>query len=692
MRNLFGGRKSGQTTIMLAVLCVTISAICMPASAQAPVSPPALVGPSNTGDSPGTLHPVESETTLQPLLPSDSDPAATAAMPGMLQPTSADESETTPEAITPAVGEEESSNQQPLKPIPQTTGTSEPPTKQASIEPASFKNVIPGATTLDDVEKEWGAPKKITKLDGMPVRLYSVAPFNKIEVRFFNDTVMSIVIRFDKSFPASVVQRELELTDIRPVVVSDEGGEVLGQVYPERGVLFAFDMGQVVPAGGEYKVSQIILEPITAEPFILRAETLLDTYVDLAHQDLNEALKREPNNARAHWLQARVLVSMGVLDKAEASVSKAVRLEPTSGRFHLTHARILGQTSRVDEAVVQAKKAIDLSKNNPQIRAAAYCLLGDLTASGMKPNYGLAIEYHQKAIGAAATLVQDENPAVRLAVKQTLVDAHLGAAYDVAWGKWKDKDAAVNRWLGLAKKLAEDIDENESGAGDQRFRVTTRALGACVGLRGQISPADWADEAIILGNELIDSCKDPVRASQLRWDLGMALYDALQTHQMRDEHDLALQYGTKAAEYFEAASPAQQTAASEYLLGRLYFRLGAIYAIRDQNHTVAVTWYDKAAPLLTKKPSQGTDLGRHGETLVSMGVSYWKVGKKNSAITLTEMGVGLMEQAVQQGRLNKNALATPYQNLVSMHRQAGKDESAQKYERLVEAIRGTRTQ
>jgi len=691
MRNLFGGRKSGPTVLM-AVLCVTISAFGTIASAQT-TGGPAYVIPVDTGDAPAMLQPLVGEKPLQPLLPPAGVPAAISETPGLLRPASVDESETTGDVITSAVGEEEAETEvEPLKPIPQKPEVVASPTKQASIEPASFKGVIPGATKLDDVEKAWGAPRKITKLDGMPVRLYSVAPFNKIEVRFYNDTVMSIVIRFDKSFPASIVQRELELTDIRPVVVTDERGEVLGQVYPERGVLFAFDMGQVEPIGGDYKVSQIILEPITAEPFVLRAETLLDTYVDLAHQDLDEALKREPNNGRAHWLLARVLVSKGIMDKAEQSVSTAVRLEPASGRFHLTHARILGQTGRVEEAVAQAKRAVELSKSNPQIRAAAYCLLGDLTTSGAKPDYGLAIDYHQKAIGAAATLVQDENPAVRLAVKQTLVDAHLGAAYDVAWGKWKDKDAAVNRWLGLAKKLADDIDANESGAGDQRFRVTTRALGACVGLRGLISPAQWADDAIELGDELIESLDDPVRVSQLRWDLGMALYDALQTHQMRDEHELALQYGTKAAEYFEAASPAQQTAATEYLLGRLYFRLGAIYAIRDQNHTAAITWYQKAAPLLTKKPGRGADLGRHGETLVSMGVSYWKVGRKNSAITLTELGVELMEQAVQQGRLSRKSLATPYQNLVSMHRQAGKDESAEKYQRLVEAVRGTRTQ
>ena len=59
----------------------------------------------------------------------------------------------------------------------------------------------------------------------------------------------------------------------------------------------------------------------------------------------------------------------------------------------------------------------------------------------------------------------------------------------------------------------------------------------------------------------------------------MALYDAVQICQMRSDHDTALKYGEQAAEYLAKANRRKPSPSSAFLLGRLYFRLGAIHAI-----------------------------------------------------------------------------------------------------------------
>ena len=59
-----------------------------------------------------------------------------------------------------------------------------------------------------------------------------------------------------------------------------------------------------------------------------------------------------------------------------------------------------------------------------------------------------------------------------------------------------------------------------------------------------------------------------------------------------------------------------------------------------------------------------------------MGVSYWETGQHKKAVELTERGLTLMEQAVQQGRLPKPTLGVPYGNLAWMHRQLGEKEQA----------------
>ena len=126
-----------------------------------------------------------------------------------------------------------------------------------------------------------------------------------------------MVIRLNHTFPAAGVAQQLELSNIRPVLVSNELGEILGQAFPERGVLFGFEPSEI-PGKATMRVVQIILEPISAEPFVLRAETLLNSRPEFSASDLEQAVRLDPSNGRARWLLARVLAGMGELAAAEA--------------------------------------------------------------------------------------------------------------------------------------------------------------------------------------------------------------------------------------------------------------------------------------------------------------------------------------------------------------------------------------
>ena len=173
-----------------------------------------------------------------------------------------------------------------------------------AVEAASFKGVVPGTSTQEDVEKAWGNPRKPTDANGALVQLYSVKPFKRVEVSYADGKVSSIVIRFERSFPADAVAKQLDLAAIRPVPVSNEVGEILGLAYPERGVLFALSRA-TCRARATMKVPQMILEPISAEPFVLRAETTMESRSDLSRRDLEQALALEPDNARGQWLYSR---------------------------------------------------------------------------------------------------------------------------------------------------------------------------------------------------------------------------------------------------------------------------------------------------------------------------------------------------------------------------------------------------
>ncbi len=160
---------------------------------------------------------------------------------------------------------------------------------------------------------------------------------------------------------------------------------------------------------------------------------------------------------------------------------------------------------------------------------------------------------------------------------------------------------------------------------------------------------------------------------------------------MRNERDAAQKYGKLATESIEATSPSKDRPADLYLLGRLYFRMGAIRVSGESNHRAAVPWFDKAVATLQDAAAQvsPSERGRLGETFVSMGVSYWETGKREKAVQVTQQGVEMMEKAVQEGTLAKTALDVPYNNLATMHRQLGQDDQAKRYAEKAGAKTGT---
>jgi tetratricopeptide (TPR) repeat protein len=375
------------------------------------------------------------------------------------------------------------------------------------------------------------------------------------------------------------------------------------------------------------------------------------------------------------------LVLLGDANKALPAIEEAVRLDSSNGQYRLTQAQILAQMGRSREASDGAERAAALSDQRPHVKVRAVCMLGDLASSGPQPDYKLAMQHHSQAVKMAEALIGDPHPAIRQPAKEVLVDAHLGAAGDIAWGNWNNKEIAVAAWLKRASESADDLIQNDGGAGELRFRIATRALAACVGLQGKLDPTAWAEQATRVGQELVQGAASPSQKQEFQREVGLALYDAVQVFQMRNERDAAEKYGKLATESLEATRPSKDRPADLYLLGRLYFRMGAIRANGESNHRAAVEWFDKAVTTLQDAAAQVTssERGRLGETFVSMGVSYWETAQRDKAVQITQQGVEIMEKAVQDGTLAKTALDVAYNNLATMHRQLGQNDQANRY-------------
>ena len=294
-------RGIGLTMSALATLAMTATAVAADDNADKSDTAPPAAAKSTSGVP--TL-------ARRPRLASQLPPTPTPDVPAAESPKSGQQP-----AGQPKTAEE------PLSPI-----ASPQEGAPVALETASFKGIAPGVATKEDVAKAWGQPKEVARLKGSVAKLYCIEPFKRVEVNYAGDKVSSIVIRLDHGFPAEAVAKQLDLSAIRPVLVSNDLGEMLGLSYPERGVLLAFEPGTEADKPGSRKIAQIILEPISAESLVLRAETTLDERRDLSRRDLEQAIKLEPDNARAHWLLGRVLAGADDPQQALISASEAVRL------------------------------------------------------------------------------------------------------------------------------------------------------------------------------------------------------------------------------------------------------------------------------------------------------------------------------------------------------------------------------
>ncbi len=565
-----------------------------------------------------------------------------------------------------------------------------------------FESLVPGETTIEKAVSRWGEPNN--KMENKTTSVYqyfrpikNVA--SEVQVIFEDGKLTTILIQFEQPETIANLEAQYNLAGIKPIVVRQKDGTAVGQAYPERGASFVYAQN----SNSQKTISRLILEQINTAPFVLRAEQTLKDNPTASKADLEFVLNKEPRNAEAHWLYGRVLESVGEQDSAIEHLEKAAFLNNNDARFYVNLSKARMEAGLADLADKAAEKALELAdrKDNPgpQLAAEAWRIKGDLEANKQNPNFKTAIDMHSKAIVMAQQELSNPQAEIAQAALETLVDAHLGAARDIAWGNWNQKASAVLRWLNQANKYNELLIQkahfSERQIYQSRVRIASKALSAIAGVGKEINPVEWAEMLTENGEKLLTILDAPSEKERLMWNIGMSLYDAVQIFQARKDDAMTLKYGQKAVECLEGASAyanktvGKVSAGDLYIQGRLYFRIGAIYAISHKDHQQAIKWYSKSLPIFETVADAipRVELGRLGETLVSMGVSYWELGKQNQAVNLTENGIYCLEQAAEEGLASSRSLEIPYRNLSMMLNYMGKKQESSQYIQKAEALR-----
>jgi tetratricopeptide (TPR) repeat protein len=431
-------------------------------------------------------------------------------------------------------------------------------------------------------------------------------------------------------------------------------------------------------SAGETEVNEINVRRIMPGPFVLSAERRPATPYAQRTADLQTALKLTAKNTKALFLLSEVKLATGKAISAEQLADQACRLEPGNDEYRLQWAKCLKQLARYEEAVEQTRMVLEGSTATLSVRAAALEQMGQLAALGSKDVQARAVPLHNKAIELADSLAANDDPAVRAAAHRVLLDAHLAMAERIALGDWAEKDKVVAQWISRASALAEEMIAAGEGDLSLRLQVANSALAAGGRLHPPINPKPWVGEAEQATTELEDRLtEDALARDTVHWQLGMVYFQAAEIQHRRGEADAAIQYGELAdATLTPLAKGRGELPDTRYALGRLYFQIGAVHAVHQQDHDMACQWYDRAADLLLD-PAPVTPLanpGQHGDALVSMGVSYWELGQRDRAYELTQAGVRLVDQGVAEGLLAADVANVPRGNLNAMARALGKVE------------------
>ncbi len=568
---------------------------------------------------------------------------------------------------------------------PQPTDRDAAPT--LAIDPASFRGALPGTTTREELLESWGEGEAFAREDGSEGLSWEMPPFERVEVVLDDDIISSIYIRLAEPTTVDALAGQLEINDLRTVSVLDAEGVAVGEVFPERGVIFSLTPGTDT-------ATALMLEPLDPEAFVLRAEGELDTSIANAMTDLQYAVEVDPEYQRAHRLLLVLLCDQGHWLKAAEVAAATEALAPSDSWTLLKHASVLLALGQFEEAIAKTQQVLETPQLPPLVMAQAERQLGRIELALPAPNYQQALNHFTAAIKHAAPLTENPATPIRRAALDIQLDSHLGTALAIASGNWQQKDRVLPKWVARAEGFARQLAEEEQGNPTLELRLCQGVLAISAASTDADSPMPWIKRLLTVRSAIGNDVTDPWREAQVDWEVGQALNDALTAAQLRGDTTDMLDNATLTAAYLERGSHHRDMTADEQReFGDLLFRIGILYSLQKGDHETAVTWFDKVLPLWERNDSFATrgELGRLGEAYVSMAISYWQVDRRSEAVDLSSSGVDMMVTAVDEEQLEEQALAVAYGNLSTMYAEEGDAERSEMYAEMASRAEATGT-
>jgi len=568
-------------------------------------------------------------------------------------------------------------------PTPEMDGPPQPDSRtepSLAVDPVTFNGVCPGKTTRNELrarmEPKFGLGEAFTREDGAKGYAWALeeGPLERAEATLDGDVVDSIRIKLADPLSVDELAAFFEIGDLNSVSILDESGVSIGEVYPECGLIFSLKPGT-------RSALAVMIEPLDPEAFVLRAEGEIETDTDLAIVDLKFAVELDPQHLRARRMLLALLCEQGKWQQALALGSVTEELDPEDVWTHLKNASVLMAIGRYDEA----RQRVLIVKTMPNLEGVAPAqverMLGRIDVECPSPDHKAAVKHFDTAIRSAMQLRQARSKSIREAARDVLLDANLGMAVAIAKGEWQRKGEVVAKWLAAASKMVDDVSPETAERPLLEIQLCRGALAAAAGCE-VVDPLPWVKRLLVTRDRINNDLTDAWQRRQIDWEVGLGLADALTASQKRGVATDLIDNATLTVAYLERGAEHRELTDTERAsIGDLLFRIGVLHSLQNGDHATAVTWFEKVRSYWDRNASFEShgEVGRLGESYVSMAVSYWQVDRRDDALDLCRRGIDCMVTAVDNRLLDEPALALAYGNLSMMYAEQGEDERSKTY-------------
>lgn len=531
-----------------------------------------------------------------------------------------------------------------------------------NIRPATFQGVTPGASSLKDIQKKFDGDE-LSKKSETQWELEVGAPFRSVELHLNASKVLTrIYATLITPRPLEVTKRELGLGDLTAIEMRD-GDRKMYLYFPHRGLRFYLAQ---VPAG---YVKAISLSQLNSFELIRQ------------RGDLDEIEFYQAMYARGHLDDPGKLrlLEWSLLGGHIDEVANLVRDVSTADEFH--HRLLEARQSLWTGDVVDISDFDGLTDSKePFVAASRKIALARLCVFPQVGEGRRASELVREAMEALTPQLQTKRV---IEARRLLLEAHIVMVQAISAGPWDRKQQRLKGWLANTESLAKVVD-GPSGDPLNRLRTIRRVLDALINVEFEVAHERWESLARTAGQQA--KLSTPFTQSEFDLEMGRIHRQLAQLARNRGDVDDALQRAMLSHKQLSRVEHLFWHRCKETELKETQFLLGAMHAISMEDHVAAVRWFETVEPHLDMIHPESYAPGNVGDRLVSMGVSYWEIGKRDKALELTERGRRRIDALVQAGRLPDTSLATAFRNLSVMHGDLGNGEQSAKYIELARSL------